>query len=381
MSPVYITALGAFLPNPPVDNEQIENVLGKVHDQPSAVKELILLRNGIRTRHYALDPVTKAQTHTNAQLTVAAIKALCANSGLSLDEIECLVCGTSSPDQIIPNHGCMVHGELQCPAIEVASTAGVCVSGMTSFKYGYLNVLSGLTKNAVTTGSELASVMLQGRYYEMQFEGLQHLEDEPYLTFGQDFLRWMLSDGAGAALLEPEPRPGRLNLRVDWVDIISLANERETCMYFGGKKLEDGSLRSWRSATRFQELLEDGYLNLTQDAVALGSNMVPAFKDSFSRSLKAHDVRPEDVDWVLPHLSSMFFKDKIMAAADELGFKVPEERWFTNLADKGNTGSASIYIILEELLNEGRLSRGQRLLCGVPESARFSFAYMMLTVV
>lgn len=381
LTPVYISGLSACLPNDPVDNGQIENVLGLVNDQPSAVKELILLRNGIKTRHYAIDPKTKTQTHTNTELTAQAIRQLCEKAEISIDDIECLACGTSSPDQIIPNHGCMVHAEIGGPAVEVASTAGVCVSGMTAFKYGYLNVLAGLSRNAVVTGSELASVMLQGKYYDLQFQGLKHLEDEPYLSFGQDFLRWMLSDGAGAVFLTREPRPDGLSLRVDWIDIVSLANERETCMYFGGKKQDDGSLKSWRTVDSLQELLEQGYLNLTQDAVALGANMVPAFKNSFRRTLDRHPMNPDEIDWMLPHLSSMFFEEKIREALDEIGFRVPGGRWFTNLADKGNTGSASIFIILEELLNTGRLRRGEKLLCGVPESARFSFAYMLLTVV
>jgi 3-oxoacyl-[acyl-carrier-protein] synthase-3 len=48
---------------------------------------------------------------------------------------------------------------------------------------------------------------------------------------------------------------------------------------------------------------------------------------------------------------------------------------------KGNTGSASIFIMLDELFRSGRLQRGERLLCYVPESGRFSTAFMHLTVV
>ena len=59
----------------------------------------------------------------------------------------------------------------------------------------------------------------------------------------------------------------------------------------------------------------------------------------------------------------------------------PEARWFTNLERIGNVGSASIYLMIEELMNSGRLERGQKLLCFVPESARFTVYYMQLTVV
>jgi 3-oxoacyl-[acyl-carrier-protein] synthase-3 len=64
-----------------------------------------------------------------------------------------------------------------------------------------------------------------------------------------------------------------------------------------------------------------------------------------------------------------------------IGFTVPYEKWFTNLAYKGNTGSASIYVMLEELFHSGMLKEGQKILCFIPESGRFSIAYMLLSVV
>jgi len=63
-----------------------------------------------------------------------------------------------------------------------------------------------------------------------------------------------------------------------------------------------------------------------------------------------------------------------------VGFEIPYERWFTNLISKGNTGSASIYIMLDELFNSGKLKSGEKLLCYIPESGRFSSAFMLLTV-
>jgi 3-oxoacyl-[acyl-carrier-protein] synthase-3 len=64
---------------------------------------------------------------------------------------------------------------------------------------------------------------------------------------------------------------------------------------------------------------------------------------------------------------------------EKIGLALSYDRWFTNLADKGNTGSASIYIILEELFHSGRIQKGQKLLCFIPESGRFSMCYMLLT--
>jgi 3-oxoacyl-[acyl-carrier-protein] synthase-3 len=66
---------------------------------------------------------------------------------------------------------------------------------------------------------------------------------------------------------------------------------------------------------------------------------------------------------------------------ENIGFLIPYEKWFTNLTTKGNTGSASIYIMLEELFNGGTLKIGEKILCFIPESGRFSSAFMLLEVV
>lgn len=82
-----------------------------------------------------------------------------------------------------------------------------------------------------------------------------------------------------------------------------------------------------------------------------------------------------------PHYSSDYFRQELYDHMRGIGFDIPQEKWFTNLYEKGNTGAASIYIILEELFHSGRLRPGQRLLCFIPESGRFSICYMLLTVV
>ena len=82
--------------------------------------------------------------------------------GFSLNDIECLCCGTATPDQLMPGHGLMVHGELKSGPCEVVSTAGVCISGMTSLKYAYMNVALGLSKNAVASGLRCGIAFSEG---------------------------------------------------------------------------------------------------------------------------------------------------------------------------------------------------------------------------
>ena len=87
------------------------------------------------------------------------------------------------------------------------------------------------------------------------------------------------------------------------------------------------------------------------------------------------------VDWFLPHYSSEYFRAPVVEGLARAGLPIPEERWFTNLERVGNVGSASIYIMLDELMRSGRLRNGQHVLCWVPESGRFSSGFIYLTVV
>ncbi|HPS00214.1 MAG TPA: hypothetical protein PLA90_01605, partial [Candidatus Sumerlaeota bacterium] len=195
----YITDTSSFLPNDPVDNEAMEPILGTVQEIPSRTRKLILRNNGIRTRYYAIDPRTHALTHTNAQLAAEAVRRLKPSPSFSPADIECLCCGTSSPDQTMPGHASMVHGELGQAPCETVSMAGICVSGMAALKYAVLNVMSGQVRNAVATGSETASTYMRSAFHASRATSrVTEIEGDPALAFEADFLRWMLSDGAGA---------------------------------------------------------------------------------------------------------------------------------------------------------------------------------------
>jgi len=379
---VFITDLGAFLPNAPVANEQMEAILGMVNQLPSRTRRIILRNNKILSRHYAIDPATGCTTHSNAQLVAEAVRQLRPYDGFTLGDIQCLACGTSSPDQTKPGHASMVHGELAAAPCEVVSTSGVCVAGMTALKYAWMNVATGLVDNAVATGSELSSTYMRAALCDgIAKRDDVDLENQPILAFEADFLRWMLSDGAGAAFLTSRPPAGRPALRIDWIELISFAHRFEACMYSGAVKNADGTLTGWREFTP-EEAARQHVMHVKQDVKLLNSEIIPTSVDrTLPQLIEKYQLRPEMIDWFLPHYSSDFFRPQIYDHLKAIGFEIPYERWFSNLTSKGNTGAASIYIILEELFHSGRLQKGQRLLLFVPESGRFTISYAMLTVV
>lgn len=376
MFEVYITKSAKFLPNEPVSNDEMEDFLGKINETASKARRLILRNNRIVTRYYALDK-NGHSTHTNADLTKGAVEALY-GTDFTASDMELLSCGTSTPDHFLPSHAAMVHGLLKNQSIELNSSSGVCCAGMNSLKYGFLSVRSGNTKNAVCTGSEKVSTWMLSNKYEQEVSSLKALEEQPIIAFKKDFLRWMLSDGAGALLLENSPR-GPLSLRIDWMDAYSYAHELEACMYAGGDKLEDGTLKPWSDYDP-KQWLDESVFSIKQDVKILDRYILEKGAESMADCMQKHGLNPDDIDYFLPHVSSHYFVDGLKKALAEKQVCPPDERWFMNLQRVGNVGSASIYLALDELMQSGQLKKGQKILLSVPESGRFSFAYALLTV-
>jgi len=217
---------------------------------------------------------------------------------------------------------------------------------MNALKYGYLSVKTGQVNNAVCAGSERTSSWMRSDVFENEVAHLKTLEENPILGFNKEFLRWMLSDGAGAMLLESEPK-GKNALKIEWMEGYSYAFEMETCMYAGGDKLEDGNLKPW-SEYPADVWGEKALFAMKQDTRLLGDNILVKGVDSLKQALDKHNINPD--------------------------------KWFLNLQDVGNVGAASIYLMLEELKGSGMLKKGDKILLHVPESARFAYTYAYLTV-
>jgi 3-oxoacyl-[acyl-carrier-protein] synthase-3 len=379
---VFVNKISAVLPNEPVTNEEMESLLGLINNKPSRARSVVLKSNGIKTRYYVIDKRTGAITHNNTQLTAEAVRQL-GGDAFDLAHMEFLACGTSSPDQFMPNHAVMVHGELGVPECEVVATAGICTSGITALKYAYFSVLAGNSNNAVASGSEISSTyMMANKFQEESDARVRELQARPQIAFEKEFLRWMLSDGAGAVLLENRPNDNGLSLKIEWIEMLSYANKAPACMYCGAEKQEDGHLKGWQEFSSMKEVMENSLCCVHQDVKLLDSQIVPlTVEKGLSKVADKRRLTPDQVDYFLPHFSSEYFRPKLQQGMENIQFVIPPEKWFTNLTSKGNTGSASIYIMLEELFYSGRLRQGQKILCFVPESGRFSTAFMLLTVV
>ena len=374
---VYINSVSTYLPNSPIANEDMEDYIGKIGGNPSRVRSIVLRQNGIKTRYYGLDKKQNL-THSNAELAKEAVCGLFEN-GTIPDDLTLLACGTSTPDQLLPSHASMVHGELANFPMEIFSSAGVCLTSLQALKICYSNILAGLHQKAVCVASELTSPALVSKFYDPEYEATHDNPDkDPYMAFEKDFMRFMLSDGAGAVLVQDHPE-GTCPLKIEWVDMTSYANELPTCMFMASELQENGRLKSWKEFS-LDEIKERAVLVGKQDIRQLKKYIIKYWVDHIETVLAKHHVKAEEIDYVIPHVSSMFFYEKLNDEIAARNIALTKEKWFTNLTSVGNIGSAAIYVGLEELIRTKEIKRGNKILLLVPESGRFSYGTVLLSV-
>jgi 3-oxoacyl-[acyl-carrier-protein] synthase-3 len=365
----YITSTGAFLPGQVVTNDEMELVLGAVEGRPSRLKDRILKANGIVGRHYAMDRTQKT-THTATDMGAAAARQCLAGTSIGLNSIGMLSCATTQGDMVIPGFGSMIQAELGIPEVELHTSHGVCSSSTMAIKAAANALKVGEQRAALVVVSELASRLLKHRRYEAA-GGSRNLD------FAAEFLRWMLSDGAGALLLECEPR--KKCLRIDWIRSFSHADAFPVCMGIG-RPSDLADTRTWQDFETYAEAEASGALLVRQD-IRLLENIVKLGVDGLLRLIDEDLLDFSVLDHILCHYSSHYFRARIFDMLEMAGIGIDAGKWYTNLYTRGNTGCAAILIMLDEFLREGRAKVGDRILCVVPESSRFNCAYMHLTMV
>jgi 3-oxoacyl-[acyl-carrier-protein] synthase-3 len=260
--------------------------------------------------------------------------------------------------------------------MEIASLQSVCASAMMALKSAALQVSAGEHRAALAVGAEFSS-----RYFRPGFySGTGAVSDEGTLPGDAEFLRWTLSDGAAAVLVEERPARHGLSLRVDWISLRSFADRFEPCMTGGAVREEDGGLKPWSGFGDIHAAARAGAFQLRQDVAAL-HRMLPVWMGEFMRLVDEGRIVPDRTDWFLCHFSAHSLREEMVRLAARAGCAIPEERWFTNLYEKGNVGAASLFLLLDDLMRSGLLEPGQKVVCAVPESGQCLMGYAGLTVV
>ncbi|MDP1617989.1 3-oxoacyl-[acyl-carrier-protein] synthase III C-terminal domain-containing protein [Phenylobacterium sp.] len=372
---VYITGVGAHLPGPPVASAAIEDHIGRIGGRDSALGRRALRWNGVETRHYALDRDGRPTT-SNAAMCAAAIRAALDHAALTPRDLSFLATATTQGDYLVPGHGSNVHGELGGGPLELASFQSVCGSALMAAKSAWLSVRAGEHDIAAAAASEFSSRWFRPAFYE----GSALVDAKGRLRPEADYLRFTLSDGAGAVVMEPSPRPAGLSLRVRFIDLISLADRFDPCMWAGAAPESRADPLSTWAFSGPQAAHAEGAIALLQDFELL-KRVIRAWVGVYLQKVEAGRIAPASIDHLLCHYSARSLRTEIEGLLESTAGMIPRDRWFSNLSTVGNVGSASIWVMLEAFLRSGRLSPGQQVLCVVPESGRVLVGFMLLEAV
>ena len=357
----FITQSGSYLPGPPIGNDKIEMFLGSL-DGEEEVKRTVLRMNGIQSRHYAQDE-NQQPTFDVYQLACEAIQNCLAERGSPAEPVSYLAAGTTYAPLGGPGIGSILHDQLRqrdllVHPLEINSHSGICTSAAAAMVSSIRAIARGDHASAVCAGTEHPSSALKAEAIRLIDDRDQHTELRKSRWFMTAFLRFMLSDGAGAFLMESQPKPQGVSLQVNWTHSLSFANVAPQCM-----------------------TLENQGVILSQDISILSRHLVPTSRKFTAAAMERHNDSLDTYTMVLPHMSSFFFRKKMERVMQEFS-RVPEPvPYWTNLATAGNTGSASIYIMLDHFLQQANLKDGDRLLLFIPESGQFNFVMVSLTAV
>ncbi|WP_028670717.1 3-oxoacyl-[acyl-carrier-protein] synthase III C-terminal domain-containing protein [Saccharospirillum impatiens] len=370
MRTAYITGAGSCLPGPAISNDAMEAYIGTLSPVHSRLGRATLRHNGIQQRHYARTPEGQT-THSNAQLATEAIRAALLSARCRDSRLDLLCTGTTQGDLLVPGFASAVQAELGIASLEVASFQSVCASSLMALKHAMMAVQTGQSEAAAVSGSEYSSRWFQPAFYADSYR------DNP--DPGIEFLRYTLSDGGAAVIVEPEPVPGRRNLRIDWIEQRSFADRFPNCMYAGTATNQADAL-PWSVHASPSAAHQAGAIALKQDFKLL-YELFPVWIGYYLELLDARGLHPADIDVFLPHYSAESLGQEMKRLLQATGAMIPGQRWFNTLSERGNTGSASLFVMLTDWLNRADPKPGQRLLCFVPESGRALAAFMHLTVV
>lgn len=365
---VYLVGCGHFLPGEPVDNQDMDHYIAPINSQSKRIKARILRENGITHRYYAINPdgtTRYSATRMAAHATTDCLR----HARRTLSDITLLATGSGGGDVLMPGLANMLQGDLKAPPMETCSHHGICASGVQALKNAANQIQAGTHAQALVTAVEFPSRLFKKSRFAPQ---------DYHLDFDAHFLRWMLSDGAGACLLSSQfNTDDRLALKLDWLHTKSFSGDYPVCMQLGQT---DGVDACYLDFPSFADAEAQGYMNVRQNI-----RMLPQLFEigihEYAELVKQHYLDPDKVDHFLCHYSSEALGDETEQLMHQAGLRIPREKWFSNLKTCGNTGSASIFIMLSAFMRQTELTPGEQVFCFVPESGRFTVSYFMFTVV
>jgi len=301
-----IAGTGHFAPERVVTNSDLEKIV-------DTTDEWIRSRSGIERRHIAADD------ETTADLAEQACRAAMDAAGVGPQDIDFIVVGTTTPDLVFPNVGCILQERLDIHGCAAFSLEAACSGFIYALSVADKFVSTGQARCALVVGAETLSRITDWS------------DRSTCVLFG---------DGAGAVVLKPSDEPGIISthLRAD------------------GRYKDLLTAKTGVSVQPPGDALRDGF-NVRMAGNEVFKVAVKSLESIVDETLNANNLQRGEVDWLIPHQANIRI---IQATAKRL--RMPMEKVVLTVQEYGNTSAASVPMALDVAVRDGRIKPGQLLL-------------------
>ncbi|MGW1752487.1 3-oxoacyl-ACP synthase III family protein [Streptomyces sp. NPDC002092] len=318
---IYIRSAASALPGEPVDNAMLARRFG----MDALWEQWVDVFIGTSSRHLALDLESGKVTGTLADLATEAGQAALVAAGIGPEEVDAVVLGTATPDQLMPATVNIVADRLGINGVRTFQLQSGCSGAVQALDVARQFLLSGGGRTVLVLGGDVIA-----RFYDVErdLRTAAPAELVNYVLFG---------DAAGAAVLSTRPAPGSAAVHELFTRLVGLGREPGAVLEWFGPADRDSDR-----------------LAATEDYKAIEQHVPEMTEQVLTELLDSCGWRPEDVDVLLPpQLSGRMTK----LITERLG--LPGAQDVTCVDRAGNCGNAIVFLQLERALG-GVLGPGRR---------------------
>ncbi len=358
---IRVAGTGSYLPGKPLTIDEVDQVLGELTEAPKKTRDWLKRMKVImgeilevENYHYAIDPVSREFTEDNISMSVKAAEKALEMAGMKATDIEFIAYGSAHMDQM-PTASVRIQEALGIERCAEVSVHANCTSAYKALLIAGDFIKSGRYRNALVISSGMSSSELRAEYY-----------NQPLVKKEELFLRYFLSDGAGAVVLSgAETNERGLYLR-------------STYMESAGGNMRNRRPAYWMNPKEEYELAYHHLAQLFQDELSKNFNEPGGsiFLHGLERYLKKYPVDLSKLKYFQVNFPSKHISEMVIEECTALG--IPKESLYTKMAYLGYSGPPMAFISLDHILREEHLENGELLLSFVTEVSKFMQAgYVM----
>lgn len=362
---VKLIGAGSYLPGKPIPIEEVDDYLGLLTEAPKKIQKWLhrmqdLMKEMLEVDyyHYAIDKETGEFTDDNISMSVKAAEKALKKTNLKPEDIDLIIYGSAHQDQM-PTASVRIQEALGIEQCGEMSIHANCTSAYKAFLVASDFIKSGRYKNALVLSSSMSSSELRADYYNQEIVKKEEL-----------FLRYFLSDGAGALVLQAaDEKKDGLFVEANYMESIggkkpsAMLNKRPAYWMNPKKEFELGY---HHLAQMFNEQLRTHFHD--ED----GSVFIKGLKRMLNKyPIDLNKIRFFQVNFPSKHISEL-----IMDECGELG--IDRNTLYTKMASMGYAGPPMAFVCIDKIISEEKLKSNDLILSFVTEVSKFMQAGYVL---